>query len=455
MSGAACSIIALNYLPYVRALVNSYLKYNDGPFYVLILDLDCYDVDLSQERFSVLGLNDLQIPKDEIEKMLSIYDVMELATALKPFLLKLLLVTEGEPVTYLDPDICVYDNIDEVKALDKQYGLTLTPHVLSQVPNDGCFPSESIILVSGIFNLGFISVNENANLFLELWGQFTKRHCISEIKEALFVDQRFCDLAPLIVDSKIIQSPRFNVAYWNLYERTLIRQNNDVYVNGEQLGFFHFSGFNPTKLDTLSKHELGKSRFNLKENDALLYLLLTYSNEVLANEYEKFKNFNYGYSTLPSGLTLDKIQRRVYRKILLRSEAFGDISLPNPFEDKKEFIAMLNMPVCEISHFYDSKFIKRYPGLTTSKLTWYLFEYWRDRSDLVNAFPDVLNSDLDRYYKWIHRSGLNEGLDPELVPDLKWLQQISLKEHTYKATPKSARERAEHYRDKLCKALNR
>ena len=47
--------------------------------------------------------------------MAAIYDVMELSTAVKPWLLRHLLERPGvDSVTYLDPDIQVFDSLDEI-----------------------------------------------------------------------------------------------------------------------------------------------------------------------------------------------------------------------------------------------------------------------------------------------------------------------------------------------------
>ena len=69
--------------------------------------------------------------------MAAIYDVMELATAVKPTLVRHLLVEGGEPVAYLDPDILVFLPLDGIERLAREHDIVLTPHTSVPLPDDG------------------------------------------------------------------------------------------------------------------------------------------------------------------------------------------------------------------------------------------------------------------------------------------------------------------------------
>ena len=45
------------------------------------------------------------------------YSVLELSTAVKPWLLRHLMAATGEPVTYLDPDIRIYGSLQTLDEL--------------------------------------------------------------------------------------------------------------------------------------------------------------------------------------------------------------------------------------------------------------------------------------------------------------------------------------------------
>src|SRR5208282_3516429 len=61
-------------------------------------------------------------------------------------------------VLYLDPDIQVFHPLDDVARLAEERGIVLTPHVLRPMPRDGRMTTETSILASGIYNLGFVAV---------------------------------------------------------------------------------------------------------------------------------------------------------------------------------------------------------------------------------------------------------------------------------------------------------
>jgi hypothetical protein len=414
MAGAYCSIIGLNYLPFVRVLANSLKKFNSEEIYVLVLDADYQDYDLSHEAFNVLSTKDIGLTENTFLEMATSYDVMELATALKPFLITYLL-KKYSWVTYLDPDICVFDNLIKTSAEFNKSDLVLIPHVLSAMPKDDCHPTEEIILASGIYNLGFISVAQTADFFLEMWANFTKRHCISDISNGLFVDQRFCDIAPVLTNCKVLREPQYDVAYWNLYERSIKKSANDYLVNGNKLGFFHFSGFDPEKPYILSKHELGKSRINLKTYNNLIELLIYYSEEVIRCGYGQLKDVKYPFSIINLKYKLEKSHRRLYRRALLLKDLDETLEVSNPFLNLSSFIKLANEPVSKFWKAYNDIEIKNHPEIKTSLLSWYLFEYWLARPDLQKAFPLALTDQMEIYLNWAQTSGLKEGIWPELI----------------------------------------
>ena len=131
------------------------------------------------------------------------YDVTELSTAVKPAFLRYLLARRGNPVVYLDPDIEVFDRLDEVETLAAGHGLVLTPHLIEPLPTDKEQPADIDILVSGAYNLGFIAVGRRDDVvaLLGLVGG-TERlavDCIIDHATGYFVDQRWMDLARVFV----------------------------------------------------------------------------------------------------------------------------------------------------------------------------------------------------------------------------------------------------------------
>ena len=91
--------------------------------------------------------------------MAAFYDVMELSTAVKPWLLRTLLERDGvDSVSYLDPDIQVFSSLAKIEEEAVRHGIVLTPHFTVPLPRDGRKPSEEDILIAGTYNLGFIGL---------------------------------------------------------------------------------------------------------------------------------------------------------------------------------------------------------------------------------------------------------------------------------------------------------
>ena len=154
-----CTIVAKNYLAHARVLALSLREQHpDSELTVLVLDgVDGY-VDPAQEPYRLLGPQDIDC--EPFEQMVSSYSVIELSTAVKPWLLRKLL-TEQDHAVYLDPDIRVVSPLDEIRELALEHGIVLTPHNLTPIPRDGRYPSEESILIAGAYNLGFIGLGRS------------------------------------------------------------------------------------------------------------------------------------------------------------------------------------------------------------------------------------------------------------------------------------------------------
>src|SRR3954468_4849720 len=119
---AACTIIARNYLAHARVLADSFFAHHpDGEFTVLLIDDEAREFDGSQEAFRCWRLSDVGLDRAEIGRMAAIYDVTELATAVKPPFLRLLLGEGRTDVIYLDPDIKLFGSLEPVSRLAREH----------------------------------------------------------------------------------------------------------------------------------------------------------------------------------------------------------------------------------------------------------------------------------------------------------------------------------------------
>jgi len=396
----ACTIIARNYLPYARTLAESFAEHHPGArFTTLILD----GGDDLDEPFDVLSPYEIGIAPDELHRMAMIYDLKELATAVKPWLLRTLLEGGADTAAYFDPDIAIYRPLDDIGELAREHSIVLTPHTTEPIPDDGCLPDYSMIMHAGIYNLGFIAVSERALGFLDWWSGRLSRHCLVALDQALFVDQRWVDFVPALFEHDILRDPGCNVAYWNLHKRDVRRNGDQFEVNGEPLRFFHFSGYKPDTPHILSHHAGTKPRILLSQNPDLARLCDAYGERVLAHGYGRREADAYEFDRLPGGIAVDSRMRRLFRDELLEAERSGRALPPDPFDPGStgNFLDWLREPIGKGRKGDVSR---------------YAYALYSERPDLQRYFPKVPGSDAARYEVWLYRHGQPEvGFSRELL----------------------------------------
>jgi glycosyltransferase involved in cell wall biosynthesis len=406
---SACTIIARNYLAHARVLAESFFAHHpDGRFTVLLIDDEKRELDASREAFGCLRLSDIGLARAEIGQLAAIYDVTELATAVKPPLLRHLLGTGPSDLIYLDPDIKIYGSLEEVSRLARRHSIVLTPHTTASAPRDGRKISDFQILAAGVYNLGFVAVGPGSEAFLAWWWQKTRREAHSDPLRMMFTDQRWVDFVPGFFNHLILKEPAYNVAYWNLHARDLTWNGSGYMVDGEPLKFFHFSGFDARKPYLLSKHQGEHPRILLSERPALARICREYRESLEQAGLSRASVPSYGWSTLASGLPYDRRMRRLYREELEAFENGRGPEPPSPLDGGLEastddrFLSWLNEPVAI--------------GLRAS-MSRYLHAVYQDRVDVQKAFPDLVGGDLVRYLEWARTFGaVEEKIPAELCP---------------------------------------
>lgn len=301
------TICARNYLAYALTLQESLLAADESlDFYIFLAD---EAVPGQQPDANVILSSEIGI--DRHDEMTFRYTVTEFATAIKPSCFQHLMDDQGySAAVYLDPDIQVFQKLDEVEtAINEGASCVLTPHLLQPL-QDQAQPSVLDILSSGTFNLGFVafSKTKEATDFISWWAKTLETQCLIDTELGLFVDQKFVDFAPSFMsNTKILRHPGYNVAYWNLANRNLRKQLNGWYVDDKSLVFFHFSGVNPTDNSVVSKHQNRFSRENCGETKLLID---QYLNILDKNNNKYWSNLPYAYGYFGSGEPIPQILRR-------------------------------------------------------------------------------------------------------------------------------------------------
>lgn len=303
------TICSNNYFAQAVVLGHSLVSSNPQcEFYVCVTDRNSNEIDYSAVQ-NVVFVEDLQITA--LEYMIQRYSIIELNTAIKPYMFSYLLQVEKgcDMVTYLDPDIYVYRSLDLIEDLIKEYDFILTPHITSPYPLDNRIPAEEDILNTGMYNLGYISIKNNVagRKMISWWEERLKDKANVDFLAGHFTDQIWINFVPLYFKKVfVLYDLGYNVAYWNLHERSLIQKNGVCTVFNQKecnpLIFFHFSGYNPMRPDVFSKYQ---TRLQLNDNSELRKLCDDYGRLLLQSNYELYSQVECVYQRIHTQYLLD------------------------------------------------------------------------------------------------------------------------------------------------------
>jgi len=300
-------------------------------------------------------------------------------------------------VVYIDPDIYLYKPMREVEeALAAGSLMVLTPHLTGELDDDK-YPSELDIMRAGSYNLGFIALARHPELirFLHWWQGKLEHQCIVALEDGLFVDQKWIDLVPgMFPDVCILRHEGYNVAYWNIKHRDLQKSDAGYLVNGQDLTFFHFSGFNPESPHKFSKHQ---NRYDLDHSPVLALLAHDYAGRVIENGLSTCKKWTYSFGTFVDGTSINDFVRFAYRNSVDLQKTIGD----NPFVER-------------------GKLVKPVIADGTVCLSPIMRHLWSSRPDLQKTFPDIEARDRLAYAQWFVNHGAAEnGLSEEYIAPVR------------------------------------
>ena len=309
---AIFSICSNNYFAYARVLFTSLKRYHpESVLFLFLADIPRAEVSLNIADVEVIPAANLEI--DNFLDFAFRYDIMEFNTAIKPFAMDWLIAERGfTEVVYLDPDIELFAPMKPVfAAFEAGADFAITPHVTAPAEFQE-FPDDIGIMKAGIYNLGFIALNNSreAKDFLQWWRRRLRYQCVDRQDEGIFVDQKFVDLLPAFASNvAILRDRTLNVAYWNLDQRKLTQINDGWLVDGEPLVFFHFSGIISGQPQRLSKHT---ERFQ-NDLDPALQNLVNHYLAGLARFKDRSVHTSYGYGKFSNQIAIADIMRRCYR----------------------------------------------------------------------------------------------------------------------------------------------
>lgn len=284
----AFTICSNNYLAKARITAETFLdKHPAYGFFIFLVDKFIPAIDYENiANVKVIAISDIV---SNIEDLAKKYNIIELNTAVKPFIFTFLFEQyKGEHVLYLDPDLMILDQFLEIEELfeNENLNIVITPHFCSPI-DDGKIPSEIHLSIYGLYNLGFIAIKhtKESQRFLDWWHDRLMKYCYIDPQNGMFTDQLWVNYAPIYFEGVyIFKHLGYNVAHWNLYEREIIRINGTYYVNGtEKLKFFHFSHYKFTEPYLISYKQ---NRHVIEDFEDLRVLIDEYQAKLIKNNHE-------------------------------------------------------------------------------------------------------------------------------------------------------------------------
>jgi len=326
MEPRICTIISRNYLYYARALVKSLRAHHpSAKVWVLVVDACEPFFDPRSEDFTVVRITDLKLPNET--SWMFRYTPFEVCNSLKPALIRHILKDLKEPaVLYLDSDIGIFSPLQRLWESILQTGLLLTPHCLSDFPNDGKWPERGVLQTAGIFNAGVIGATSGrANAFLDWWHGVLEYGCVVDLAKGQYVDQRYLDLVPAwFPDFAVCRDPGVNVAHFNLHERKVTQALAGWQVGESPLVAFHFTQVNWEQ----STFWPPVNRPLTAQQPDVKLLIDHYAQTLNACGWKTTRSWPGGYDHFSNGLKISPQTRLAFRTQYPRSSPSS-----NPFED--------------------------------------------------------------------------------------------------------------------------
>lgn len=326
MSTVCFTSITFSYLNRARVLGRSLRKFH--PDWKLVLCLTDktppgFVFDLAQEPYDrVLYADELGIA--DFPSWLFKMNVVEACTAVKGPVIDKLLSEGAQRVFYLDPDTAVFNSLQPLVDELGPSAVLLTPHQLA--PDDdyqAIIDNEICSLAHGAYNLGFVAVHNDPDgrAFARWWRDRCLEFCYDEKSRGLFVDQKWCDLAPALFDRvRILRDPGYNVASWNLSRRRIsFTADGECRVNERfPLRFFHFTKLGPIG-DTMTRRYA-------KDNVEVFELWAWYKRQIAEVTDARIPERYWFYGVYSDGAPISEEARHLYRH---RKDL--QVAFPDPF----------------------------------------------------------------------------------------------------------------------------
>jgi hypothetical protein len=400
----ACTVASRRFLAQARVVADSFFEHHpQGRFVVLVPDDPERELAVDP-RVELLRPADIGIDPAEVNRMALAYSPMELACAMKGRVAHHL-VERGDTVVLLDGDTCVYGDLEPLAETARAEGLVLTtlyvnPHETPDryPPMVGWAPrmvnalgADQMAIQTGTYNTGVLAADREALPFLHWWNARTARYCLNQPSRALFQEQGWSALAPVLFDARVLREPEWNVNGFHLFSGDVEWNEGRPYIGGAPIRCFHFITFDPSRPDELSRFDhIRRAWPPAAERPGAVRLCREYATRLMQAGYAEAMVDESPYDRLADGTAVDGNMRVAYLEALLRHEAGEGEAPPNPFDngDAEGFLRWLAEPW----EGHDNVFpeVSRYLVGLHTRFDW-----------VYGSFKEVPGADAERYLRWL------------------------------------------------------
>src|SRR5579862_5333778 len=319
------SVCTRNYLYLARTALAAFRRHHPGvPAFLGIVDWDGEEP-LAVEGTTLLACCRPEIGGEGFDFLALKYTAFELCAAMKPRVLDhVLRSTRCEKVVFIDSDVLTCAPYERLLAELDRHDFVVTPHTLAPLPHPDRFwerPTMGDLAFAGTLNSGLFGLRASAaaQAFLHTWRDLVTRPGAFMLELGGQSEQNAFNWVTSFVDEvRVLRDPAYNVAYWNLHDRSLRcaalddpAREDTWTVDGKPLVAFHFSGYSLSDPYVLSRHD---HRHSLYVLPSLARLTELYAERLRENGAAEDLRRRYRFDAFPSGIEVDGRMRRLWKQ---------------------------------------------------------------------------------------------------------------------------------------------
>jgi len=243
MKNNYCTVLNYKYVPHFLVQIASFEKIikNKYCFWVLCVDLESY-LFLKQCELPdvhILYWREIADPPLQKQRQKHKNSDAHFCWVCKTFFLKYLIQKKRiEKVLYIDSDLFLCS--DPGALFDhclNRYSICLTPHYYNKELTVKQFKNKY-----GVYNAGFVGVNNKAIEFLSWWQEKTYERCGEYEQlapaEGRINDQGYLDLVQSLFENVKDLGREYNTGPWNIEDISF--ENGEPYLGEKKVIFYHF-----------------------------------------------------------------------------------------------------------------------------------------------------------------------------------------------------------------------